>query len=59
MSPPDTNLSKQTHRHRPALYGMTFAIVAVVALLAFAISSAPDDTEVAPAVEGGATITSE
>ena len=59
MSPPDTNLSKQTRRHRPALYGMVVAIAAVGALLVFAVNTGTDDTELAPALEGGTTTTSE
>ncbi|WP_306115024.1 MULTISPECIES: hypothetical protein [unclassified Roseovarius] len=59
MSPPDTNLSKQTRRHRPALYGMVVAIAAVGALLVFAVNNAPDDTEIAPAPENGTSTTSE
>lgn len=26
MTPPDTNLKKQTRRHRPALYAIAFAL---------------------------------
>jgi hypothetical protein len=27
MTPPDTNLTKQTRRHRPALYGIAFVVI--------------------------------
>jgi len=56
MSAPETNVEKQTKRHKPALIGLAIAIV-VFALLAFGLAEwsqeavDPSDTA-APAVAG-------
>ena len=61
MTPPDTDLKKQTHRHRPALYAIAFAVIfGLLTLLVRAyFATDPDTTPVedptvrAPLVEEG------
>lgn len=49
MSPPDTNIPKQTRRHRPALLGMAAAVISVLLILLLIMYLAPDDSgDVAP-----------
>ena len=53
MSAPDTNVEKQTRRHRPSLGGIAFAVAVAAILLAgyiFMIASGgSDEAEDAPA----------
>ena len=51
MSAPDTNIEKQTRRHKPVLIGVA-AVVALVVVFIFAAQTAPDDdaTAIAPTV---------
>lgn len=45
MTPPDTNLRKQTRRHRPALYAIAFAIAfGLLTLLVRAYVATDPDT---------------
>ena len=43
MSPPDTNLSKQKRRHRPALWGMGLAILFVALLFTWFLGTQMND----------------
>ena len=45
MTPPDTDLKKQTRRHRPALYAMAFVVIFAGLTLLIRIFAAtdPDD----------------
>jgi hypothetical protein len=38
MSAPDTNLDKQARRHRPAIWGISIALVIAVIVAAFALT---------------------
>ena len=52
MTAPDTNIKKQVSRHKPALWAIAVACVAVILFL-FLAPLAPDDdaTQVAPVAE--------
>ena len=45
MTPPDTNLEKQTRRHRPALYAIAFVVffAALTLLIRIFAATDPDD----------------
>ena len=61
MTPPDTDIRKQTRRHRPALYAIAFAVVfgLLTLLIRAFVATDPDSTPVedptmrAPLVEEG------
>lgn len=50
MSAPDTNIEKQTKRHRPAIYGILAALmVAACAVIVFNLwGGVPSDEQAAP-----------
>ena len=48
MSPPDTNVEKQSRRHKPALIGIMVAAIAVVIFIIFTVFLPGED---APNVE--------
>ncbi|MEM8825102.1 MAG: hypothetical protein AAGF30_15955 [Pseudomonadota bacterium] len=48
MTAPDTNVKKQARRHRPALYGITIAILAAVAVFFLASLIPEGDVMVEP-----------
>lgn len=43
MSPPDTNIPKQTRRHRPALLAIVGALAAIGLILILTAAFVPDD----------------
>lgn len=53
MTAPDTNVTKQARRHRPALYGIAVALLAAVAAF-FLIPTVPEGDV---AVEPSTTVT--
>lgn len=55
MSAPDTNIAKQTRRHRPALYGIAAAVViaAGAAVVFFGSEDLTPEEQAAPALVGG------
>lgn len=54
MSPPDTNIPKQTRRHRPALLGIAAALISVLLILLLVMYLAPDDPGVVLPLDGDA-----
>lgn len=57
MSAPDTDISKQSRRHRPALWGMAAAVCfAAIAFVVYLALLADPDTSL---VENDATVTQE
>jgi hypothetical protein len=52
MTPPDTNLSKQKRRHRPALYAMAFVVffAFLTMLLRAFVATDPDTAPLAEPV---------
>ncbi|MEP3333536.1 hypothetical protein [Sedimentitalea sp.] len=50
MSPPDTNLKKQEHRHRGPLLGIALAVVFAIGVILYWIA---DEAVVAPGPETG------
>lgn len=45
MTPPDTDLSKQTRRHRPALYAIAFVVIFGALTLLVRVFDATDPNE--------------
>lgn len=45
MTPPDTNLKTQRRRHRPALYGIAFAVIFGLLTLLVRLFAATDPSE--------------